>query len=209
MSKKSEEQTNEGAQEANEATEATVTTTIANIDIALPVRFVAGHVLSEVEAKVIDAAYRRQFKNNQDAAYKAWEGKCTTAIAKGEAEPANPCTAEKLLELFVTYHPQVGSDGASALEKAKQEAGLRALIELIDEHNVEHKATGKGPLGAAPFKLPAGKGSADAKAALVAKVLASPKQASRVQRHLDAVLAERKAKPEDTGAATITADIEF
>lgn len=193
---------NEGAGEAT--TLPTIIKTIAGQDIALPIRFVAGHVLSDTEAKVINAAYQRQFKNNKDAAFKAWEAKQAKAAEKGEAFTLpNPCTAEALLADFATYHPEVGADEMSALEKARLEAGERAMHEMVKEHNASFAASGSGPLGKGHFAIPKGKGSKEAKDALIQRVLGSAKQAERVQRHLDAVLAERKEKAKAEPAANV------
>jgi hypothetical protein len=172
----------------------TVDTTIAEIDVPLPVRFIAGHVLTDAEAKVIDAAYRRQFKNNQDAAFTAWEKKRDAATAKGEEPPANPCNEDALLKAYLAYAPNVGSDQMSSLEKAKIEACLRAWAEIIDEHNALLASGQPSPLGSTPRSMPIGKGAPEARDAMVAQIANSVKQAPRVQKHLAIVLAESKAK---------------
>lgn len=180
-----------------------VTVTIAGIDVALPNKFNAGHILSEAEAKVIDAAYRRQFANNQNAAFAAFEKKAkdwdaSTAADKG-ARPVNPCSDSAMLEAYKAYVPQVGASQQTALEKARLEAGLRALHEMMSEHNALIDAGKPGFMGPKHVALKKGKGAAEARDGLIAKVLASTKQAERVQRHLDAVLAERgaaKSEPE-------------
>lgn len=193
---------------------ATVTVTIAGIDIALPVKFGAGHILTDAEAKVIDAAYRRQFANNQNAAFAAWEKKAkewdaSTASDKGE-RPTNPCTDAKMLETYVAYVPNVGAAGQTSMEKARQEAGLRALHEMIAEHNALIDEGKPGFMGPTHVALAKGKGAAEARDALVAKVLASTKQAARVQKHLDAVLAEKGSAKDAPEAKVIdAASIDF
>lgn len=193
---------------------ATTTVTIAGIDVALPMKFNAGHVLSDTEAKVIDAAYRRQFANNQNAAFKAFEEKlkaweANTASDKGEA-PANPCSEVAMIAAYGSYVPQVGAASQTSLEKARLEAGLRALHEMMSEHNALIDEGKPGTMGAAKVALAKGKGAAEARDALVAKVLASTKQADRVQRHLDAVLAERGSAKSAPEAKTLdAASIEF
>jgi hypothetical protein len=172
----------------------TVDTTIGEIDVPLPVRFVTGMVLSDAEAKVIDAAYRRQFKNNQDAAFTAWQKKRDAAIAKGETPPVNPCSEEALLKAYLAYAPNVGTDQMSSLEKAKYEACLRAWSEIIDEHNALLASGQPGVLGSTIRSMPAGKGAQEARDAMVAQITNSVKQAPRVQKHLELVLAENKAK---------------
>ena len=49
----------------------TVTIEIAGLQVTLPVKFGTGHVLTETQAKVLDAAYQRQFTNNQNALAKS------------------------------------------------------------------------------------------------------------------------------------------
>lgn len=183
--------------------------TIATLDVDLPNKFGTGHILSDVEAKVLDAAFRRQFANNQNAAFKAWEDKVkaydaldAAGKAKAGERPANPCTDAHMLELYATYVPSVGAAGQTQAEKNKYNAGLRAVAELFEEHNALLAAKKPGFLGNAPigFMKTNTKGgvTADAvqahKDAWVAKILASEKQADRVQRHLDAIIAEQGAK---------------
>src|SRR6266849_4944923 len=118
----------ENLSDAGSAPIATVTVTIAGIDVALPVKFSTGHILSDAEAKVIDAAYRRQFANNQNAAFASWEKKAKEWDAKPEGErPVNPCTESKMQEVYVSYVPQVGQSQQTALEKMRIEAGLLVL----------------------------------------------------------------------------------
>lgn len=194
--------------------------TIAGIDVELPNKFGAGHVLSEVEAKVLDSAFRRQFANNQNAAFKAWEEKAkkwdeSTATDKGE-RPVNPCSDEAMLAAYVAYVPNVGAAGQTQAEKDRYAAGLRAVTELFEEHNAARAAGNpKGTLG---LEVDLGFLRTNKAAGVTAekvqahkdgwvnKVLASAKQADRVQRHLDAILAERgSAKPQGE-VATVSAD---
>jgi hypothetical protein len=185
----------------------TVSVTIASLDVALPLKFKAGDTLDETTARILDAAYQRQYKNNKDAAYKAWETKASdwdAAKAKGEAKgerPANPCTVEALLSDYTAYQPQVGDAARTSLEKLRDEAGLRRFKEMIDEHNEIVAKGGKGRFGTEPAKLPSGKGAADERSKFVGAILASEKQAAHVQRHIDAILAERKAAESAPAAA--------
>lgn len=204
-----------GAQgEANGATidNDTITQTIAGIDVALPVRFRVGHTLTETEAKVIDAAYRRQYKNNKDAAFAAWEKKVKD---KGADEAgANPCDAASLLKDYADYAPNVGREGQTSLEKLRWEAGLLTLRDLIDEHNAditrqigEKVEAVKGLYFGNTFaKMPVGKGSAEQKDVLVQKVLAASKFTDRVQAHIDALTAEAKASKGTPEASAISVD---
>lgn len=192
-----------------------VTVTIAGIDVSLPVKFATGHILTDAEAKVIDAAYRRQFANNQNAAYAAFEKKAkewdaSTASDKGD-KPSNPCTDSAMVEAYKGYVPQVGASQQTALEKARQEAGLRALHELMSEHNalIEEKKAGYAFFGAKPVALKKGKGAAEARDALVANLLKSVKQADRIQKHLDAILAEKGATKDTPEAASLDTAVDF
>lgn len=193
----------------------TVTVTIAGIDVSLPVKFSTGHILTDAEAKVIDAAYRRQFANNQNAAFAAWEKRvkdweASTASDKGE-KPSNPCTDSAMLEAYTSYVPQVGASQQTALEKARQEAGLRALHELMSEHNakLEAKEEGYAFFGKEPVTLKKGKGAAEARDALVANLLKSVKQAERIQRHLDAILSEKGADKGAPEAKALDTAVDF
>lgn len=194
-----------------------VKTEIAGVEIELPVKFVVGHVLSEAEAKALQAHYMRQFANNKNAAFKAWEVKAAAydaakALGKAEGErPANPTASVSLLADWTGYAPNVGAAGQTSLEKTRDEAATRRLVEMIAESN-EHIASGgvsgvRHFKGTDPAKLPSGKGAADAKAAIVARILASEKQAAHVQRHVDAILAEREAaKASPATAKAVGAD---
>lgn len=198
------------------ASVASISVSIAGIDVPMPNRFVSGHVLTDAEAKVTDAAFRRQFKNNQDAAHEAWVKKVTSANgdkAKLAAIGPNPCTVETMLALYANYTPNVGGERASSAEKNRYEAGYRLLVELMAEHNVKVeegstivngvKTYGQGTFwGSNPVQMPranktlgvTAEAATAEKDALVAKLLASPRQAERIQRHLDIVIVEQEAK---------------
>lgn len=179
----------------------TVTKNIADIDVSLPVRWKAGDPLTDILARVVNEAVMRQFANNKNAAFKAWQEKVKAAgddQEKIKVAGSNPCTAEKLLADYVDYLPSVGTDRETAMEKARNLAGERAVKEVFAEHNDAVKANGKGPLGALPVVWPVaikGKVTAeqakDKRVALIERMLASPKQAERVQKHLDIILAEQ------------------
>lgn len=184
----------------------TTATTIAGIDVELPAKFFAGMTYNDITAKITDAAVRRQFANNQNAAFAAWEKKAkawdeSTASDKGE-RPANPCTADAMLEAFKTYLPKVGEASQTALEKMREEAGLLVLHELISQHNAAVDAKDAGnyvkafPAGE-KVALKKGKGAAEEREAWVAKVLRSASLNDRVQAHIDALVnAAKTAKPE-------------
>jgi hypothetical protein len=191
----------------------TIAQTIAGIDVSLPIRFTAGHTLNDQEAKVIDAAFRRQYANNMNATHKAWEEKVKKAGSDEkalEAAGSNPCTADKLVAGYTSYVPSVGASQETALEKARKEAGVRRLVELIDEHNAIVAAGGRGMFGTEPQTMPKGKGAAEIREALVTKIFASTKQAPHIQRHIDTILAEKGAtKDTPANVKALTADVSF
>ncbi len=188
---------------------------IAGITVELPVRFTAGHVLTDNEAKTLDAAYRRQFRNNQDANAKA-------RAAKNEA----PLTADELVKLYLDYQPAVEREGngnaVSDLDRAAWDAWLAAII----EHNASIESGGKPVLKSnvviqlpkAPRKT---KGTDDAahekavaefnayKAGIVAKLQATPAYAERIKHHLalNAAMAGKKPKDEDKQVVAASGDL--
>lgn len=114
---------------------ATTTLTIGDVVVELPIRFAAGHTLSENEAKVLDAAYQRQFSNNQNAAAKS---------RREKGEPA--LTAAELASLYATYEPSIGGRRAADPDKLRNEIADRAWADLIADHNADVKAGGPGVL---------------------------------------------------------------
>jgi hypothetical protein len=195
----------------------TTAITIASIDVELPNKFGPGHVLTDSEAKALDALYRRQYANNKNAAFAAWEKKAkawdeSTASDKGE-RPVNPCTPDALLSDYVSYAPQVGASTETQREKDQKEAVQRAVVEVFAEHNAALAAGKPGILGSKPVALPkadrrAGITAEQALAARVAlgeKLVASGKHTARVQRHLDAIIAEREATKK--ADAPVTAEV--
>lgn len=173
--------------------------TVNGTEVTLPVRFKTGHILTGNQARILDKAVRDQFR-----------GSMATDALNREKTGKPQLTALELAEKYATYEHEIsGAIRASSLEKLRFEAGLAALVEVIDEHNA---LVGEGRPGilASPkaVNLPTGKGSGEAKEALVRdKILVDPKYAERVQRHLDALLAKRGAgKTAGPKADTVTAD---
>jgi len=191
-----------------------VTIEIAGLEVTLPVKFAPGHVLTENQAKVLDAAYQRQFTNNQNAMAKSR----ATALenAKTDAEKATAqakidamTTAGAIAALYADYEPSVGgTPRQSTMEKLRSDAAWRFWVGLVTQHN-EHVAAGKTPViikaGAKPVQLPSGKGAVEKREAMSAALLALPQYAAGIQAQLDAILAERGTKAPAPAADTVVA----
>jgi hypothetical protein len=165
---------------------------ISGIKVNLPVRFMAGHVLTDAQAKVLDAAFQRQFRNNQES------------NAKALLKAGKPLmSAAELLEKYATYEPNVGASGRlPAMEKVRQDAAWNAWRNMVNRHN-DSIANGGEPVivkaGSKPVSLPSGKGAADQRTALVEALLARPEYSDMIQAEVDAIMAERgktEAKPD-------------
>ena len=132
------------AQEENKALEAappappvTVAIEIAGVTVNLPLKFAAGHVLTDKQAKILDAAYQRQFRNNQEANAKARADRFSKATTDAERSANRPLTGAEVTALYGDYEPTVGGSGsgASAAEKLKTDVAWRFWISLVAEHN--------------------------------------------------------------------------
>jgi hypothetical protein len=86
----------------------TVTIEIAGLQVTLPVKFAPGHVLTENQAKVLDAAYQRQFTNNQNASAKGREEALKKATTDAERSAKAPLSAADIAKLYADYEPSVG-----------------------------------------------------------------------------------------------------
>jgi len=167
---------------------------IGDIEIAIPVRFQAGHTLTPAEAAVLQRAYEKGFKNAAEAA---------------QRQRNKYYTADEYVEQWLTYEPGTPRTSESTLEKMRLEAGLRTLAELIDEHNSAVKSGERGifkKFASKLMRLPGGKGSREVKDAWVNAILTTPAHDERVARHLDAIKAEkgqRKEAAADEGVVTI------
>lgn len=189
------------AQSAN-----TVTIEIAGLEVILPVKFSSGHVLTENQAKVLDAAYQRQFTNNQNAGAKSRAEALTKATTDAERAAKAPMSATEIAALYTDYEPSVGGGPRqSSMEKMRQEAAWRAWTVLVGEHN-DSVAGGGEPIivkaGNKPVTLPSGKGAPEKRDAMSAMLLTLPAYAERIQVQLDLILAERgtkKTEGDDTG----------
>jgi hypothetical protein len=86
----------QGADVGNE----TVRIEVAGSIVKVGKRFYAGSALTEAQAKVLNGAYLRQFRNNQNA----------NALARAKrGDP--PLTAKELLAIWMDYEPDIGGTG--------------------------------------------------------------------------------------------------
>src|SRR5580692_4416489 len=93
---------------ATPASLGTVTIEIAGMELTLPVKFGPGHVLTENQAKVLDAAYQRQFTNNENAMAKSRAEALEKAKTDEERAAKAPLTASAIAALYTAYEPSVG-----------------------------------------------------------------------------------------------------
>lgn len=201
---------------------------IAGLEVTLPIKFSAGHALTENQAKVLDAAYQRQFTNNQNALAKAR----ATALAEGKTgDKYQALSASAIAALYTDYEPAVGGiTRQSAMERIKNEAAWRLWVSMVTEHNDHVRSGGTVgtlalpkagmrivPLPTAPIKLKLEDGKPDLdetgkqKMITVAEqrdniskaLLARADFADRIQTNIDAILAEKGKKPEATSEGTV------
>ena len=171
---------------------------IAGLEVTIPIKFAPGHPLTENEAKVLDAAYQRQFTNNQNASAKSRAEAFTKAKTDEERAAKAPLTAMQIAELYADYEPSVGgTPRQSTMERLRQDAAWRAWVAMVTEHN-ESVKTGGEPIivkaGKVAVQLPSGKGAAEKREAMSAQLLTLPAYAERIQVQLDAIMAERGTK---------------
>jgi hypothetical protein len=111
----------------------------AGFKISVPYKFSAGHILTDHEAKVLDAAYQRQFRNNEDANAKARAERLAKAIAENDAagiEENQPWTAERIAARYATYQPAVGDTvRLSTLERMRYQAAEMVWNDITARHN--------------------------------------------------------------------------
>lgn len=227
-------QTNDG-QDTNTNTEAsapqTVTITIADMQVTLPVKFLPGHVLSDNQAKVLDAAYQRQFTNNQNANAKSK----AEALAKlgdkaTDADRAKyaPLSASEIAALYPDYEPSVGGGPRlGSMEKMRHDATWSAWVQWVTEHNASIAAGGEPVIAKAGkagvkvgYSIPsvAAKdetpeafaerklATQNARTAFIERMLSMPEHADKIQVQLDRILAERgKGKEGKDGVAVLDA----
>ena len=127
------------AVESSGTTPGFVTIEIAGLNVQLPIKFGPGHVLTEAQAKVLDAAYQRQFTNNQNAMGKARGENFAKATTDAERLKYAPLSATALAALYADYEPSVGGTRTSSLEKMRLEAAWRVWVEMVEAHNASVK----------------------------------------------------------------------
>jgi len=99
-------------------------------------------MLTENQAKILDAAYQRQFTNNQNANIKA---RAERFAKSGKPEDA-PLSATDLAALYMDYEPTVGGAArGSTLETLRHETAWEFWSDLMVRHN-EAAASGGEPL---------------------------------------------------------------
>lgn len=187
-----------------------VTIKIADLDVTLPIRFAADMGLTENQAKVLDAAYQRQFTNNQNALAKARAIALEKATTDEEKAAKAPLTATAIAALYTDYEPNVGGTRMGSMDKIKSDAAWRMWTALVTEHN-ENVANGGEPVivkaGNEPVSLPSGKGAVEKREALIAALLTLPAYADRIQVRIDEIMAERGATKGDTKVEAVASDI--
>lgn len=185
---------------------------IAGLDVVLPVKFRAGQSLTENQAKILDAAYQRQFTNNQAANAKARADRFAKAKTDAERAANASLSASEMAAIYADYEPAVGDTiRTDMLTRLRQEAAWRVWVAMVTEHNESVKTGGKPVFARAagkPVELPSkaiktkdAAGTevtvtlADQRNNLADALLARPAYADRIQIMLDSIMAERgKAK---------------
>lgn len=212
--------------EANYASAPSTTLKIADIDVIVPLKFTPGHVLTDTQARILDAAYQRQFINNQTALAKARTERLAKATTEADRIAHAPLTAEQIAALYMDYEPNVGREArGSTLDRLRATAAWQVWAETIDAHNKSVSAGGPPVIAragreqvrilTAPRKA---RGTSDtaheaalatfesAKATLVAKLLETPLYAERIQARIDALAS---AKGGAAGATVTVADADL
>lgn len=140
MSHSHQHEGHEGA--AQHTAPATVNVEIAGLTVTLPVKFTEGHRLTENQAKVLDAAYQRQFTNNQNAMAKSRAEKFEKADDNDKGK-FSALTATDLATIYADYEPSIGGIGRmGSMEKLRYTAGWKAWVALVTEHNESIKSGG-------------------------------------------------------------------
>jgi hypothetical protein len=214
-------------QDTAEAAPQTVTIEIAGLQVTLPVKFRPGHVLSDNQAKVLDAAYQRQFTNNQNASAKSRAEALAKATTDAERAAKTPLTVAEIAALYTDYEPSVGGGPRlGSMEKMRHDATWRAWVALVTEHNDSIKAGGEPVITRAGkagvkvgFAIPSAKTKEEteeafkerreaaqaARTSFIEKMLGMPQYADRIQTQLDSILAERGKDKAADGAVVVEA----
>lgn len=189
-----------------------VTIEIAGLDVTLPVKFGPGMVLTDSQAKVLDAAYQRQFTNNQNASAKSRQEAFEKATTDADKAAKTPLTAAQIAALYTDYEPSVGGTRIGSMEKIRNDAAWRMWTAMIADHNasvaqggepVIAKAGQKQIPGLKPVRDGAGKVTVtvqEQRDRLIARMLTMPEYAERIQVQVDAILAEKGKDKVDAAA---------
>lgn len=188
----------------------TVTIEIADMQVTLPVKFSPGMVLTDAQARILQAAYERQFTNNENA------------LAKSRTEGKNKTpqpTAEELALKFSTYEPNVGGTRIGSMEKIRNDAAWRMWSGLVAQHNASILRGGEPVIAKAgksavpalkPSRGPDGRVTItvqEKRDSMVARILTMPEYADKVQAEIDAILAEKgKGTEVANSASTVEVD---
>jgi hypothetical protein len=166
----------------------------AGLTFDLPVRFVAGMVMDETIASIVQDAVEAQFRNNQNANVANRAKRFEAATTDAERDANKPLTADDFVALFVDYLPNARVSNGG--ETTKRMAAWNVINALIEEHNTLVKTGQPGilPSPAAPstdlLGIPKG-----AKEQAIDNILSTTTHAERIQREIDRLLAERQNKP--------------
>jgi len=166
----------------------------AGLTFDLPVRFVAGMVMDETIASIVQDAVEAQFRNNQNANVANRAKRFEAATTDAEREANKPLTAEDFVALFVDYLPnaRVSNGGATI----KRLAAWNVINNLVALHNrrIEHKEPGILPTPENPSEsllgIPKGQ-----KEQAIDNILSTTTHAESIQQEIDRLLAERANKP--------------
>ena len=204
MSTSTQSRTNRATENGAAQSAATVTIEIAGTDVTLPVKFGPGHTLTDSQAKVLDAAYQRQFANNQNAMAKSRAENLTKATTDADRAKYAALSATQLAALYADYEPSVGGSRMGSMDKIRNDAAWRMWTALVTEHNTS-VMNGNSPVivkaGTKQVQLPSGKGAAEKREALTTALLGLPAYADRIQVQIDAIMAERGARKDAPPAA--------
>jgi hypothetical protein len=203
---------------------------IGDLIVTVPVKFGPGHVLTEAQARILDAAYQRQFINNQNTSAENRARKLAKAKTAAERAAFRPLTPDELVEIYLAYEPNVGNaPRQSSVERMRHEATWRAIIAYLTEHNKAVEAgqpgiiAAAGGKGVAIPKVPTKtkgvteeqhKANLEAfeaiKTTQIERFAANPKFAERIQIQLDALEAEKGSKKSEAAAVeTVSVDALF
>lgn len=189
-----------------------VTIEIAGIDVTLPVKFGPGMVLTDSQAKVLDAAYQRQYTNNKNAGAKSRAEALAKATDDAGRAKYAPYTAAELVADYADYEPSVGGSRIGSMEKIRNDAAWRMWTAMIADHNasvaqggepVIAKAGQKQIPGLKPVRDGNGKVTVtvqEQRDRLIARMLTMPEYAERIQVQVDAILAEKGKDKVDAAA---------